>query len=99
MYRAAVIGGYDSIYGFASVGMRIIPVANEEECVEAFRKACGGDYAVLFITENYAAAVNALITAPIPAVMYIPSQDGGSGFAKQELHRLMEKAAGADLLS
>ena len=98
MYRAAVIGGYDIIYGFASAGMKIIPVANEEECVKAFKKAMNRDYGVLFITENYAPAVNELITAPIPAVMYIPSQDGGAGFAKQELHRLVEKAAGADLL-
>lgn len=98
MYRAAAIGSYDSIYGFASAGIKVIPADNEDECIEAFKKVLNRDYGVVFVTENYAPAINELITEPIPAVMYIPSVDGERGFAKQELHRLVEKAAGADLL-
>lgn len=98
MYRAAAIGSYDSIYGFASAGIKVIPAANEDECIEAFKKVLNRDYGVVFITENYAPAINELITEPIPAVMYIPAAGEEGGFAKQELHRLVEKAAGADLL-
>lgn len=98
MYRAAAIGNYDSIYGFASAGIEVISAENEEECIEAFKKTQNRDYGVVFVTENYAPALNKLITEPIPAVMYIPSTEGEKGFAKQELHKLVEKAAGADLL-
>ena len=31
MYKIAVIGDYDSIYGFATLGLSICPVKNREE--------------------------------------------------------------------
>lgn len=99
MYKAAAIGSYDSIYGFASAGMEIIPVNSEQECIDAFSKTLRGDYGAVFITENFAAALSGLITQPLPAVMFIPSQEGSSGFGMNELHKMVEKAAGADILS
>ena len=99
MYKAAVIGDYDSIYGFSSAGMDIIPVRSDAECAEAFAKILKGGYGVVFVTENYAPAIENLITQPIPAVMFIPSADGKSGYAADELHRMTEKAVGADILS
>ena len=98
MYKAAVIGDYDSIYGFASAGMKIVPVSEEKECIRAFKHILNSDYGVVFVTENYADAIDELIEEPIPAVMYIPSQKGHKGCAMLRLHELVEKAAGADLL-
>lgn len=98
MYKAAVIGNYDSIYGFASAGMNIVPVSSGKECANEFVKMLDKDYGVLFVTENYAEDVIDYITKPIPVVMFIPSQGTDSGYAKNELHKMVEKAAGADLL-
>jgi V/A-type H+-transporting ATPase subunit F len=98
MYKAAAIGHHDSIYGFASAGMDIIPVENEQECIDAFLKTLKDNYGVVFVTENFAETIHPLITQPLPAVMFIPSQEGSKGFAMTELHSMVEKAAGADLL-
>lgn len=99
MYKAAVIGGYDVIYGFASAGMEIIPVNSDAECIKAFEKTLKGDYGAVFVTENFADSINELITQPLPAVMFIPSNGGSTGYGMNELHRMVEKAAGADILS
>lgn len=103
MYKAAAIGNYDSIYGFASVGMDIFPAENKTECINAVRQALSGDYGAVFITENYAGVVSELITGPLPAVMFIPSSensgsDRSQSYAVRELHSMVEKAAGADIL-
>lgn len=96
--KAAVIGNYDDIYGFASAGMEIISVNNDEECAKAFRKTQKSDYAAVFITKNYAKAVDGMVTGALPAVMFIPSFGASHGDGIKHLHRLVEKAAGADIL-
>ena len=97
MYKAAVIGDYDSIYGFACAGLDIISVSNDAECEEAFKKAASKNYAAVFVTENYAQIVIPLAANPIPALMLIPLHEGES-YGEKELHSMVEKAAGADIL-
>lgn len=31
MYKIAVMGDYDSVYGFAALGLDIFPIASQEE--------------------------------------------------------------------
>ncbi len=100
MNKAAAIGCYDSIYGFQAAGIDIYAVNTEEECAESFKKAIAGGYGVVFITEQFAdnSFVRANMMSPIPAVMVIPETFGSTGYAIKELHSMVEKAAGADLL-
>ena len=100
MNKAAAIGCYDSIYGFQAAGIDIFAVNTEEECAESFKKAINGRYGIVFITEQFAdnSFVRAHMTLPIPAVMVIPDASGSTGYAIKELHSMVEKAAGADLL-
>ena len=37
MYKIAVIGDYDSIYGFATLGLSICPVKNREEAKDKLK--------------------------------------------------------------
>ena len=46
MYKIAVMGAYDSIYGFASLGLDIHPVSDIQEGEEELRRLASGDYAV-----------------------------------------------------
>ena len=55
MYKIAVMGAYDSIYGFASLGLDIHPVSDIQEGEEELRRLASGDYAVIYITEALAA--------------------------------------------
>ena len=38
MYKIAVVGDYDSIYGFAAVGLDICPVKSREETRERLKR-------------------------------------------------------------
>ena len=57
MYKAAVIGDYDSIYGFAALGLDTFPIASPEEAAATLRRIAGGSHAVIYITEALAAAL------------------------------------------
>lgn len=100
MYRAAVIGDYDSIYGFKALGADIFAVRNEEECKAAVKKILSENFGAVFITEQYARldSIRAMMNVPLPAFLTIPNVQGSSGYAEQQLHSMVEKAAGADVL-
>lgn len=103
MYKgAAVLGDRDSIYGFASIGLSIFPAADREEGLAAFKKLCGGDYAVIYITEALAAELEEEIEkvskSLYPAVIPIPGVYGNTGKGMADVHRSVERAVGSDIL-
>ena len=66
------------------------------------RAAKSGEYAVLFLTENYAEELAEDIArykdAPLPAITIIPGRDGGNGYGMAQLKNAVERAIGADIL-
>lgn len=38
MYKVAVMGGYDSIYGFAALGLDTYPIEDKAEGMRIFRQ-------------------------------------------------------------
>ena len=50
MYKIAVVGDYDSIYGFAAVGLNICPVKSREETWEKLRQLAESGYGIVYIT-------------------------------------------------
>ena len=51
MYRIAVVGDRDSIYGFASVGLEIFPVDEGREALRTLKNLADNDYAIIYVTE------------------------------------------------
>ncbi|MCH5352551.1 MAG: V-type ATP synthase subunit F, partial [Acutalibacter sp.] len=51
MYRIAVLGDRDSIYGFAALGLDIFPVSDSEAGAKTLRNLAEQDYAVIYVTE------------------------------------------------
>ena len=102
MYKIAVIGDYDSIYGFAALGLDIFPVSEPEEAKSKFQQLAGGAYAVIYITEALAAELEQEIEkyreAILPAVILIPGVSGNTGAGVQEVKKSVEKAVGSDIL-
>ena len=94
MYRIAVLGDYDSIYGFATLGLDTFPVT---EPVEA-----GGEYAVIYITESLAAQIEHEIAKlreqVLPAVILIPGVSGNTGKGIESVRKSVEQAVGSDIL-
>ena len=103
MYKGvAVIGDRDSIYGFASIGLSIFPVANAEEGAKTFKQLCKGEYAVIYITEALAAEIEEEIEKTTgsfyPAVILIPGVYGNTGRGLAVVRKSVEKAVGSDIL-
>ena len=55
MYKIAVIGDYDSIYGFATLGLSICPVKTREDARKKLKQLADGQYGIIYITEAVAA--------------------------------------------
>ena len=83
MYKAAVMGDIDSIYGFACLGLNTFPVKTAEESKKTFKSLCGGKYAVIYITEACAEEleeeIERMAENPLPAVILIPGVSGITG--------------------
>ena len=88
MYKIAVIGDYDSIYGFAALGLDTFPADGAEETEQVFRRLASGDYAVIYITEAAAAQISRTVERYrenlLPAVILIPGVSGNTGQGIEE---------------
>ena len=103
MYKIGIIGARDSVLGFMALGFSV----HEAESAEAAAKKLhmlvkSGEYAVIFLTEDYAAQLeeetNRYKDVPLPAVVSIPGQGGSTGFGMNNIRTAVERAVGADIL-
>lgn len=102
MYKAAVMGDMDSIYGFACLGLETFPVKSKEESEKTFKKLSNGNYAVIYITESCAELIEEEIEKvaenPLPAVILIPGVSGNTGKGLSSVKKSVEQAVGSDIL-
>ena len=54
MYKIAVLGDYDSIYGFATIGLDTFPVTDTENAAKQLHTLAANDYSVIYVTEELA---------------------------------------------
>lgn len=80
MAKIAVMGDYDSIYGFAALGLETYPVDSQEQGQKLLRQLAESDYAVIYMTEalaqQLAAEVSRYRTAMTPAIIRSPAWPG-----------------------
>ena len=103
MYKVAVIGDRDSIYGFATLGLDIYPVSESDAAVGKLRQiAEGGDYAAIYITESLASELEQEIDRyrldPLPAIILIPGITGNTGMGIKMVKKSVEQAVGSDII-
>ncbi|NCB92201.1 MAG: V-type ATP synthase subunit F [Clostridia bacterium] len=102
MYKIAVLGAYDSIYGFASLGLDTFPVSDPEDGEDKLKKLASGEYAVIYITEELAAQltheINKFREQQLPAIILIPGISGNTGAGIQGVKKSVEQAVGSDIL-
>lgn len=102
MYKIAVLGDYDSIYGFAALGLETFPVSEREEAAETLARLAGGGYGVIYITESCAAELKHEIARYqeqiTPAIIQIPGIAGNTGGGIAGVKKSVEVAVGADIL-
>lgn len=103
MYKVAVIGDKDSIYGFASIGLEIFPTDSADDASATLRKISDSGYGVVFITEQLAAQMQSELERyrelPLPAIIPIPGVSGNTGLGMSNVSKFVEQAVGSDILS
>ena len=102
MYRIAVIGDKDSVYGFAALGLDVVYVGENDDPNKAFKKLCESGYGIIYITEALAEILDEEIQKtndnPIPAVILIPGISGNTGKGIANVKKAVEKAVGSDII-
>lgn len=102
MYRAAVMGDYDSIYGFGALGLETFPVDEVSEATPLLRKLAVGDYAIIYITESLAEKIGNEIEKyseqVTPAIILIPGVKNNTGAGVQGVKDCVEQAIGSDII-
>jgi Archaeal/vacuolar-type H+-ATPase subunit F len=102
MYKVAVIGDRDSIYGFAALGIDTYPVEEKEEAAKTLKALAEGQYGVIYITESLQALleeeIDRYITSYLPAIIPIPGVSGNTGRGMQYVKKSVERAVGSDII-
>ena len=102
MYKIAVLGDYDSIYGFAALGLDTFPVSAREEAAEKLARLSSGGYGIIYITENWALELKHEIERYqeqlTPAIIQIPGIAGNTGAGIAGVKKSVEVAVGSDIL-
>ena len=102
MYKAAVMGDRESIYGFAAVGLDIFPTEKDASAGHKLRELVKSGYAVIYITEQLYMHLKTDIEeyheSILPAVIPIPGASGSSGMGINMIKKSVERAVGSDIL-
>ena len=105
MYKAAVMGDWDSIYGFSALGLdtfRVEAETSAEEAADTLKKLSQSKYEVIYITESLAKRIPEEIDRyrlmPSPAVILIPGISGNTGDGLKAVKKSVEQAVGSDII-
>lgn len=102
-YKIAILGSKDSVRGFQALGVDTFEISKVDEASEKLREVYErDDYAVLFITEDWADQIRSTLddlpAKALPAVVAVPSQHGSTGAGLRNLSKIVEQAVGSDIL-
>lgn len=99
--RIAVLGDKESVLSFKAIGFDAYGVFSVEEA-KAKLKALAMNYKIIYITEDYAVALNDIIekykSKPYPIMIPIPTLNADNGYGMESIHKNVEKAIGTDIL-
>ena len=102
MYKIAVIGDRESVYGFSSLGLDIYPAYSGDEAKSLIDKLAEESYAVIYITEALAKdaseAIEKYSRVITPAIILIPGVSGNTGEGMSSVMKSIERAVGSSIL-
>ena len=102
MYKIAVMGDRDSIYGYASVGLDIFPVEDSLQALRTLRSLSETGYAIIYMTEKLFTLLGSDLDPyndrPLPAIIAIPGVSGNTGCGLASVKKSVERAVGSDII-
>ena len=101
-FKIAVIGDRITVNGFKALGLDTYPCGGADRAKSLIRRLAAENYAILYITEQLAAEIEADIArykdSVTPAIILIPGSQGSLGIGQHALHEAVERAVGSDIL-
>lgn len=101
MYKIAVMGDYDSIYGFRTLGLDIFPATDPVKAAKKLHELTA-EYGLIYMTEQLAAELKHEIDKYkeqiTPAIILIPGVNGNTGEGISGVKKSVEVAIGSDIL-
>lgn len=101
MYKAAVLGNYNSIYAFAALGLDVIGIDSPQEALKFIYESNDSGYALIYITEDLledAQIAEFAAKSDLPVIIPIPSTSGESGKGMARIKKIVEQAVGSDII-
>jgi V/A-type H+-transporting ATPase subunit F len=103
MYKIAVLGDRESVMGFKALGLDVHTAETVEEAQKALHSmAKTGEYAVIYLTEQFAAEMQDEVARYkdqlTPAIILIPGKAGSLGIGMANVKSAVERAVGSDIL-
>ena len=103
MLKIGIIGDRDSVLGFMALGFSVHEADDAETASCLLRELVkSGEYAVIFLVENYAKLMEEEIAKyknmPLPAITVVPGSNGSEGYGMNNIKSAVERAVGADIL-
>lgn len=102
MFKIAVLGDYDSIYGFATLGLDTFPVTAQENAKDILHQLAGSGYGIIYVTEAVSADLQHEISRYqeqlAPIIIPIPGVSGNTGEGVNKVKRSVERAVGSDII-
>lgn len=104
MYKIAVMGDYDSIYGFAALGLTLFATdgKTDEEIARLTRSVAESEYGIIYMTEETMLRIPRELeryqTKMTPAIIAIPGVKGNTGIGVSGVKKSVEQAVGSDIL-
>ena len=102
MDKIAVMGDYDSIYGFAALGLSTFPVDNLETAKKRLSTLVNSGSGIIYVTEELARMMSDKIdeykSMMSPAIILIPGVKGNTGEGILSVRKSVEQAVGSDIL-
>jgi len=100
--KIAVVGDFDTVLIFKSVGVSVYPVDEGKSEGEVVEQVFQEDYQIIFLTERLAEKYSSLVdktdSETFPMIVLIPDQKGSTGLAFRRIRETVKKAIGADIL-
>ena len=103
MYKIAVIGDKESVFGYKAVGFDVYIETSFQKASRLLHNLAKQDYAVIFIIEDLykkmKTAVDRYMFSDLPAIIPLPGKDGADGSGMEAISRAVERAVGADIVT
>lgn len=99
--KTAAVGEYYSVALFRTAGIEVRPAESAAEAEQTVNRLIKDGYKVIFLTENYAAAMEEKLKTlrknTYPVILPIPGRNGADGYGINKIIANTEKALGTNI--